>query len=91
LADNKSRPVTVEGRHILVCKANGSFYAVANNCTHQKAELTDGRIKNCFISCPLHGMRFDLRTGVPKGELTNVPLETYLVRISDDGNVELAL
>ena len=91
LDDNSSKDLTVDGKKILVCKSNGEFYAVENNCTHQKAELTDGRIRNCFLSCPLHGVRFDLRNGVPKGELTKVPLTTYKVSVSDDGLLQLKL
>ena len=91
LEDNQSKAVTLEGKNILVCRSNGEYYAVENNCTHQKAELTQGRIRNCFLSCPLHGVRFDLRTGAPKGELTRVPLKTYSVSIDDNANLQLDL
>lgn len=89
LADNQSVAVIIEGNDILVCKANGSYYAVANNCTHQRAKLTGGRIRNCFLSCPLHGVRFDLRTGIPLGELTRVALKTYPISLADDGILQL--
>ena len=91
LGDNSAKAVTVEGQNILVCKANGNYYAVVNNCTHQNAELAGGRIRNCFLSCPLHGVRFDLRTGAPKGELTKVPLKTFNISVNDSGDLELEL
>lgn len=91
LAENSSKAVTVAGKNILVCKASGNYYAVDNMCTHQRSELQEGRIRNCFLSCPLHGVRFDLRTGVPKGELTKVPLKTYDISIADDGNLQIKL
>jgi 3-phenylpropionate/trans-cinnamate dioxygenase ferredoxin subunit len=84
-------PVTLNGKNILICKANGEFYAVDNQCTHQRAELTGGRIRNCYLACPLHGVRFDLRTGQPLGELTRVPLKTYDVSLADNGNLQLEL
>ena len=90
LAPNKSRSVTVEDREILICNAKGEFYGVQDLCTHQRAKLEGGRIRNCFISCPLHGVMFNLQTGVPRGQLTNVPLKTYPVRVVD-GYVEVAL
>ncbi len=90
LAKNSSRPVEVEGRNILVCNANDEFYAIDNQCTHQASKLEGGRIRNCFISCPLHGVRFDLRDGHPKGELTKKPVKTYPVRVVD-GVVEISL
>lgn len=91
IADNQSVAVSLDGKNILICKANGDYYAVDNQCTHQRAELTKGRIRNCFLACPLHGVRFDLRTGQPKGELTRVPLKTYPVSVADNGNLQLEL
>ena len=63
LANNDSRAVTINGSKVLICRAAGELYAVENRCTHQEAELEGGRIRGCFISCPLHGVRFDLRDG----------------------------
>ena len=91
ISDKQTVPVTLNGKNILICKANGEFYAVDNQCTHQRAELTGGRIRNCYLACPLHGVRFDLRTGQPLGELTRVPLKTYDVSLADNGNLHLEL
>ena len=91
ISDKQTVPVTLDGKSILICKANGEFYAVDNQCTHQRAELTGGRIRNCYLACPLHGVRFDLRTGQPMGELTRVPLKTYDVSLADNGNLQLEL
>ncbi|MDC0000237.1 Rieske 2Fe-2S domain-containing protein [Porticoccaceae bacterium] len=91
ITDNQTVAVSLEDKNILICKANGDYYAVDNQCTHQRAELTGGRIRNCFLACPLHGVRFDLRTGKPLGELTRVALKTYPVSVADDGNLHLEL
>jgi 3-phenylpropionate/trans-cinnamate dioxygenase ferredoxin subunit len=91
ISDKQTVPVTLNGKNILICKANGEFYAVDNQCTHQRAELTGGRIRNCYLACPLHGVRFDLRTGQPLGELTRLPLKTYDVSLADNGNLQLEL
>jgi 3-phenylpropionate/trans-cinnamate dioxygenase ferredoxin subunit len=91
LADNSNKAITIDNQHILVCKANGEYYAVQNQCTHQRSELEGGRIRNCFISCPLHGVRFDLRNGNPKGELTRIPLKTFEVRVNEAGMLEVAI
>ncbi|MCT2530038.1 Rieske 2Fe-2S domain-containing protein [SAR92 clade bacterium H921] len=91
LGDKQTVPVTLNSTNILICKANGEFYAVDNQCTHQRAELTGGRIRNCYLACPLHGVRFDLRTGEPMGELTRVPLQTYDVSVAENGNLQIEL
>lgn len=84
LPDNSSRPIELEGANILLCNSGGKHYAIANRCTHQDTPLTDGRIRNGFISCPLHGVRFELATGEPRGELTRVALQTYQVSEKED-------
>jgi len=43
-----------------------------------------------MVSCPLHGMRYELATGKPFGQLSHVPLATYPVRIVD-GFIEIAV
>jgi 3-phenylpropionate/trans-cinnamate dioxygenase ferredoxin subunit len=82
--------VTISGSKVLICRAAGELYAVENRCTHQEAELEGGRIRGCFISCPLHGVRFDLRDGTPMGQLTRQALPIYAVRVLD-GMIEVAL
>lgn len=90
LPPNSSKAVELKGTDVLVCNAKGDIYAVQNLCTHQRAKLEGGRIRNCFISCPLHGVMFDLKTGIPKGQMTNVPLKTFSTRIVD-GMIEVAV
>ena len=84
LDDNQSRAITLDGQRILICRAGGTLYAVENRCTHQEAELEGGRIRGCFISCPLHGVRFNLETGEPMGELTRTPVQTFAVSEEED-------
>lgn len=90
LADNDSRAVIINGTKVLICRAAGELFAVENRCTHQEAELEGGRIRGCFISCPLHGVRFDLRDGTPIGQLTRHALTTYNLRVVD-GMIEVAV
>ncbi|GAB3114092.1 Rieske 2Fe-2S domain-containing protein [Aestuariicella hydrocarbonica] len=91
LEHNSSKALLIDGKNILICNAGGEYYAVDNMCTHQRAELEGGRIRNCFISCPLHGVRFNLETGKPMGQLTNVPLNTYPLQVSDAGMLQVAV
>lgn len=90
LAENSSRCLEIAGTSILLCRSGGEYYAVRNQCTHQDAPLLGGRIRNRMVSCPLHGMRYELATGKPFGQLTHIPLATYPVRIVD-GFIEVAV
>ena len=91
LDDNSNKAISLNGKSILICNSAGDYYAIDNLCTHQRAELEGGRIRNCFISCPLHGVRFNLETGKPMGQMTNIPLVTYPIRVSDEGVIQVEL
>jgi nitrite reductase/ring-hydroxylating ferredoxin subunit len=42
----------------------GSFYAVDNSCPHRGGPLGDGKLDGAIVTCPWHGYRYDVRTGV---------------------------
>jgi len=86
LPESGSRAVDVDGRSILLCRTSAGIFAVENMCSHAFSRLDEGKVKGPHIFCPLHGIRFDLRTGVPNGNLTRRLLTTYKVSI-EDGDV----
>ena len=90
LPDRGSRVVEISGQEVLVCNSGGEFFAVLNLCPHAQSPLAGGRIRRGMISCPLHGMLFDLRDGDPKGALTRTPLTTFATRVVD-GHIEVAI
>jgi 3-phenylpropionate/trans-cinnamate dioxygenase ferredoxin component len=69
---------------VVVCRTQSGVYAVENQCTHMDSPLYGGSIEGDAIRCPLHGLKFDLRTGEPfsLGRLDH--LRTYSVRVEDD-------
>ena len=76
ISDKQTVPVTLNGKNILICKANGEFYAVDNQCTHQRAELTGGRIARVIPREQHHA-------GLRRGDLrlvTRVAKETEVAR-----------
>ncbi|MFT7221123.1 MAG: 3-phenylpropionate/trans-cinnamate dioxygenase ferredoxin subunit [Candidatus Azotimanducaceae bacterium] len=83
LALNSSHAIDVDGERVLLCNSGGTHFAIQNQCTHQSSPLAGGRVRNGFISCPLHGVKFSLATGEPHGSLTRVWVKTYTVR--DEG------
>lgn len=72
------------GRHYLLANVEGNVYAVDDMCTHEDASLYKGSIHGDCVKCPLHGSRFDLKTGEPLDEPAEDKLNTYAVKI--DGN-----
>ena len=80
---NKSLAVEYNGQRLLVCNSGGEFVVVENRCSHQNQPLERGRIRNGYIICPVHGMRFKLESGAPVGQLTRVPIKLFESRVVD--------
>jgi nitrite reductase/ring-hydroxylating ferredoxin subunit len=63
LASGKMKMVKVEKNEILIANVNGKYYAIANRCSHKKGDLSKGSLDDNIVTCPVHGSRFDVRTG----------------------------
>jgi nitrite reductase/ring-hydroxylating ferredoxin subunit len=46
-----------------VFKNNGQLFGVQNVCPHEGGQLCNGWIEGDEVVCPLHGYKFDLKTG----------------------------
>ncbi len=83
IPDNGNRAFEAAGKPILVARTPMGLFAVGAICSHQQQLLEGAKQKACFIFCPLHGIRFDLRTGSPAGSLTDKPIPTYAVGVEE--------
>lgn len=84
IALNNSIAVDVGDYSVVICHTRDGFFAVENKCTHQLQALHGGKIKACFIFCPLHGQRFNLKDGTPVGQLTDKPVPTFALKLEGD-------
>ncbi|WP_168122134.1 Rieske (2Fe-2S) protein [Paenibacillus sp. HB172176] len=73
------RIVEIEGRSIGIYNIKGDYYAIANYCPHEGAELCKGQVCGTtlpskvsefvygrdqeIVRCPWHGWEFDIKTG----------------------------
>lgn len=85
------KPVTVNGKRLLICHTEQGFYAVDDTCTHDDGPLTDGWLDGNAIECPRHGARFDVTTGQVLCLPAAVPIRSYPVQIvGDQINVDVS-
>ncbi len=63
LADDVPTAVGVAGRQVFLHRRNGEIHALDNVCSHAGGLLSRGEISDGTVTCPLHGARFDLRSG----------------------------
>jgi naphthalene 1,2-dioxygenase system ferredoxin subunit len=68
----------------------GEVFATDNLCTHAMACLTDGSLSGDVVECPLHGGRFEVKTGKGLGPPIPSDLKTYPARVAD-GEIQLQL
>lgn len=95
IAPGQSKKITIDGRELLLCNAAGAFHVIEDKCPHAGASFEGGRIRGKFISCPLHGARFDLTDGRCLGGAYR-PVPCFSVKVEDghiwiDPHAELSL
>ncbi|MGH7903952.1 MAG: non-heme iron oxygenase ferredoxin subunit [Candidatus Dormibacteraceae bacterium] len=77
--------VEVDSTPICLAHAeDGDFYALNDTCTHEDYSLSEGELWEMSIECPMHGSRFDLRTGKVTGLPAVIPAQTYPVSVEGD-------
>jgi 3-phenylpropionate/trans-cinnamate dioxygenase ferredoxin subunit len=93
----KMKKVTLDGKGILIVNVNGTYHAVASECTHYGGDLSEGVLENNIVTCPNHKARFDVTTGKvvsPPVEPLDRPdiedLPKYLVKV-DNQNIMIKL
>jgi 3-phenylpropionate/trans-cinnamate dioxygenase ferredoxin subunit len=85
------KPFSVGGLRILIANLSDGLHAVENRCSHANSPLDARRIyRGGQVACPIHGARFDLRTGAAKSPPAFSPLVTFPVRVRN-GRIEVAL
>jgi 3-phenylpropionate/trans-cinnamate dioxygenase ferredoxin subunit len=84
LPEGGRRCVELGGRRMAVFNVAGTLYALDDTCSHDEGSLSEGLVLDGEIECPLHGARFDLKTGKPSCLPAVLPVKTYPVRVSGE-------
>ena len=64
IPEGSAKLVRVQGEEIAVFKQDGKLCAIQNACPHEGGQLSKGWIEGEAVVCPLHGYKFDLKTGI---------------------------
>jgi len=60
----EGRTVQVGGKNIALFNVEGTFYAVDDTCLHRGGPLGEGELTGHLVTCPWHGWKYDVRTGI---------------------------
>lgn len=82
--------IEVGSQRIALYNLNGEFFATSNVCTHAFALMSEGYLEGDVIECPLHGGRFEVKTGKGLGPPISCDLAIYPVRLNGE-DVEVSM
>ena len=82
IGPGQARLVEVKGKQVAVFNIDGEFFAIDNMCTHEEASLAEGDVSGHEVTCPLHGAKFDVRTGEVLGPPAYDDVTSYPVRVT---------
>ena len=81
IPDGKMKAVQMIGHEVCLANIGGTYYAIGNLCTHVGGILAQGSLKDYLVTCPLHGSKFDVRTGEVKRGPAMQPEPSYEVKV----------
>jgi nitrite reductase/ring-hydroxylating ferredoxin subunit len=81
LAPDSVIGVTVGTLDIAIYNVGGQIYASDNICPHAYGYLNHGYLEDDIIECPLHGARFEVKTGKGIDGPFECDLKTFAVRV----------
>ena len=76
-----------------VYNLDGELHALEDRCSHDDGPLCEGEfdLDEGYAICPRHGARIDIRTGRPLTLPAVLPVDTFPVRVAEDGIVKVDL
>ena len=63
LAPGEMKWVAADGQRLLLANVDGALYAISDQCGHERASLSRGKLDGHMVECPRHFATFDIRTG----------------------------
>lgn len=83
LKPGENKVVDVDGEQVALFNVDGEFFAISNTCAHRGGPLGEGSLEGDVVTCPWHGWRFNVRTGI-NAVMPAVKVQSYPVKI--EGN-----
>ena len=88
LAPDEPHRVQHDGVTVVLVRRGDKVHALAEQCSHLSAPMSEGWLYHDDLVCPWHGSCFDLDSGIPVNGPATAPLPRYETRIHD-GRIEI--
>jgi 3-phenylpropionate/trans-cinnamate dioxygenase ferredoxin subunit len=80
---------TTAGKDVAVFNVDGAICAIDDTCPHAGGSLGMGKLDGRVVTCPVHGMKFDVTTGCFAGT-SDFGVSSFPARVVD-GEIVVAL
>jgi nitrite reductase/ring-hydroxylating ferredoxin subunit/uncharacterized membrane protein len=88
LSEGTPKMATVGRSEVMLYRAQGRLFALANRCSHRGGPLTKGKVQDGTVTCPWHLSTFDLEDGsIVRGPAT-APQPAFEAR-ENEGKIEV--
>lgn len=88
LSPGETLEVQLGTRSVAVFHTGEKVFAIDNFCPHKHGPLGHGPVQGGVVTCPLHGWRFQLETGISVSHPGH-RVATWPVRVLADGAIEV--
>jgi nitrite reductase (NADH) small subunit len=68
------------GKTLAVFNVEGTIHAINNTCCHREGPLGEGELEGNIVTCPWHGWRYNVTTGVCMNN-PSAKVEAYQVKV----------
>lgn len=83
LTDPGTLIVEVQDQIVMLVKVEGQVFCIDDVCTHDGGSFDGGELCGHEITCPRHGAKFDVRTGLPAAMPATEPTIIHEVKVVD--------
>lgn len=77
------KTIDLNGKPVAVFNVEGAFYAISDTCAHRGGPLGEGELNGKTVTCPWHGWRYDITSGVNEMNPA-VSVQKYQVKVEGD-------
>ena len=78
------KPFELRHHRLVLCNTGDGVFAVADECSHDSAPISEGELHGEEIVCPRHSARFNVKDGSVKAPPALVPIDTYDVKVEGE-------
>ena len=82
VAPGQAKLVEAGGKRIALFNVGGAYYAIDDTCPHRGGPLSQGPVEGETVTCPLHGSKFEIKTGAVLAPPAATGVASYRVRVS---------